>query len=588
MERVGIIKGDIREYPDSRFRFRPHEKYPEYPFEELDVSHTNDVYSMVRDGLRLLGLDKQNIGKKEWNPFGEFIKKGDVVLIKPNLVSHFNASRCGEDCLYTNPSVVAAVIDYTYIASKGEGKIIVGDAPVQECDFDALVKQSGYDILIKYYKDKGINIELVDFRNVKTYVKDGLYYLQENEKSQGTIINLNSSSAFAEFNDEKLSRLRITNYDPGIMQQHHYSQQHEYNISQYALDADVIINMPKPKTHRKAGVTIALKNLIGTNANKEFLPHHTLGGKNEDGDAYLSGNNYLSLANEVLDIKNRLVHDEQMECAKVAEQLYQNLVRAGRRESGEEYWEGSWYGNDTIWRTILDINRILLYADKKGVIQKEKQRKSFIVADMIISGQKEGPLTPVPMYSGVIAMGQDALWFDRVICSLMGFDYKNIPALFNDQLEKADLPITENDDYCILSNNELWNNKSIDHIRENASLEFEPTYGWLKKLGNRHRMRIINTIKEEKGQVYIFGAGLNGIYAAGVLMEEAIEIRGFVDNSPKLWGTEIIPKVTCMNPRELDKNALVVIAVTSKYVSEIESQLKKYDVKIMGVINKGS
>lgn len=586
MERVSIIKGDVCEYPDSRFQFRPYEKYPEYPFEELDVSHTNDVYSMVRDGLRLLGLDKQNIGKKEWNPFGEFIKKGDVVLIKPNLVSHINTSGYGEDCLYTNPSVVAAVVDYTYIALKGQGKIVVGDAPVQECDFDALVRQSGYDILIQYYKDKGINVELVDFRNVKTYQKDGLHYLQENEQSQGIIVNLSSSSAFDEFNDEKLRRLRITNYDPQIMQQHHSEQQHEYNISQYVLDADVIINMPKPKTHRKAGVTIALKNMIGINANKEFLPHHTLGGKNEDGDAYLRGNDYLSLANEVLDIKNRLVHDEKIECAKAAEQLYQSLVRIGVKESGEKYWEGSWYGNDTIWRTILDINKILLFADKNGTIRKEKQRRIFIVADMIVSGQKEGPLNPTPMYSGVIAMGQDALWFDRTICSLMGFDYKCIPALFNEQLENADLPITENADCCILSNNELWNNKSIEYIRDNASLEFEPSYGWLKKLGNRHHMRIINTIKKEKGQAYIFGAGLNGIYAASVLMEESIEIKGFVDNSSKLWGTEIIPDVTCIDPRELDKNALVVIAVSNKYVSEIESQLKEFDINIMGVINR--
>jgi len=26
--------------------------------------------------------------------------------------------------------------------------------------------------------------------------------------------------------------------------------------------------------------------------------------------------------------------------------------------------EGSWYGNDTLWRSILDLNRIVLYVDK--------------------------------------------------------------------------------------------------------------------------------------------------------------------------------------------------------------------------------
>lgn len=32
----------------------------------------------------------------------------------------------------------------------------------------------------------------------------------------------------------------------------------------------------RPKTHRKADVTIFLRNLVGINANKEFLPHHAV------------------------------------------------------------------------------------------------------------------------------------------------------------------------------------------------------------------------------------------------------------------------------------------------------------------------
>ena len=587
MNTICVNQRKIKKYPSKTQLFRPHIAYPEYIFKDDISSEFNEVYDMVRECFNMLGMDVENFGHKKWNPFNQIIKPGNTVLIKPNLVLDVNGNNCGEDCLYTNPSLVAAVIDYVLIALNGSGKVIVGDAPLQECNFNKLVEESGYLELINYYKGKGIDVELVDFRNVKTYVKDGVHYMQAEEQDSGVIVHLDEKSAFNGMSENHIKNLRITNYDPRILQNHHDVNHHEYNVAKYILDADVIINMPKPKTHRKAGVTIALKNLVGINANKEFLPHHTLGGKEEGGDAYLNGNDYLSLANQVLDIKNRLVHDEQMECAKAAEQLYQSLVRIGRRESKEEYWEGSWYGNDTIWRTILDLNRILLYADKKGVIQKETQRKSFIVADMIVSGQKEGPLTPVPIYSNVIAMGQDPLWFDRVICSLMGFDYKSIPTLFNKQLDKTDLPITENNDYCILSNNELWNNKSIEYILENASLEFEPTYGWLKKLGNRHRKRMISTIKKEKGQVYIFGAGFNGIYAAGVLMEESIEIKGFVDNSPNLWGIEIIPNVTCTDPGELDKNALVVIAVTDKHVSEIESQLRKYDVKVMGVINKG-
>ena len=35
--------------------------------------------------------------------------------------------------------------------------------------------------------------------------------------------------------------------------------------------------MPKLKTHKKCGVTISLKNLVGLNTNKNLLPHHSLG-----------------------------------------------------------------------------------------------------------------------------------------------------------------------------------------------------------------------------------------------------------------------------------------------------------------------
>ena len=44
--------------------------------------------------------------------------------------------------------------------------------------------------------------------------------------------------------------------------------------------------MPKPKCHRKAGMTSALKNFVGANVRKEFLPHHTMGSIKEGGDEY--------------------------------------------------------------------------------------------------------------------------------------------------------------------------------------------------------------------------------------------------------------------------------------------------------------
>ena len=345
--------------------------------------------------------------------------------------------------------------------------------------------------------------------------------------------------------------------------------------------------MPKPKTHRKAGVTISLKNLVGINANKEFLPHHTLGSKAEGGDAYANSNEYLKRANEVLDIKNELVHDGEMEIAGYAEKLYEALQRKGAESNGERFWEGSWYGNDTIWRTIIDLNRILLYADKEGKMTKEMQRKLFIVGDMIVSGEKEGPLEPTPTYPGVIVMGNDPLQFDRVVCSLMGFDYHDIPTLFNTEISNTDFPISKTDEVDIVSNDSRWNKNSMEEIREKYSLEFQPTMGWIDKLGNRYRSRLYQTLQKNNKPVYVFGAGVNGVYAANELRKQGIKIRAFCDNNQNIWGKEIALGISCICPEEAEIGSLFVIGMRDEYVEKITEQILKMESDIAGIINRG-
>ncbi|MBD5471144.1 MAG: DUF362 domain-containing protein [Lachnospiraceae bacterium] len=585
MNSICIVREEVKEYPYMREKFRPSIAYPEYLFGKEISRQDNIVYDMMRRGFEMLGMDAVNFGKAQWNPLGNIIKQGDTVLLKPNLVLHKNRSGCGTDCLYTHPALLAAMVDYVCIALKGTGKIVIGDAPVQECDFETLVQQSGYDILVDFYKERGIDIELVDFRNVKTYEKDGLHYLQEEEQENGVVVKLDSKSAFADVGTERMQKLRITNYDPRILQQHHYGTTHEYMISKYVLDADVIINMPKPKTHRKAGVTISLKNLVGINTNKEFLPHHTLGSKDEGGDAYLHENSLLKMANEILDIKNQLVHDNEMDLAEMAENLHRVMYERGKKQAGEEYWEGSWYGNDTIWRTIMDLNRIVYYADKNGEMTNKLQRKLFIVGDMIVSGEKEGPLWPTPTYPGTIIMGDDPLKFDRVTCSLMGFDYHLIPTLYNDELLDTDLSFTDNSELNLISNYENWNKKSIEEIREHYSLEFQPSLGWIKKLGNKYRDKLYNRLLEKGSPVYIFGAGKNGIYAMEELKSHGIEVSAFCDNNSQLWGTEITEGIKCIGLDNADKNMPFIVATKEQTTPVITKQIEASGGEVFGIIN---
>lgn len=118
---------------------------------------------MIRESLYNMGFDKENFGTKHWNPLKELIKPGDVVLIKPNMVMHINEKHDnGIDCMITHPSLVRAIVDYVVLALEGRGTIIIGDAPVQSCDFERLVEEQGYSNIVNFYKEKGIEIELID------------------------------------------------------------------------------------------------------------------------------------------------------------------------------------------------------------------------------------------------------------------------------------------------------------------------------------------------------------------------------------------------------------------------------------------
>jgi len=91
--------------------------------------------------------------------------------------------------------------------------------------------------------------------------------------------------------------------------------------------------------------------------------------------------------------------------------------------------EGSWYGNDTLWRCIKDINKIALYADKNGVMKEEKQRKCLCLVEGIISAEGEGPMHGMPKKTGILLGGTNFVAVDKICADIMGFDYRKIPSV---------------------------------------------------------------------------------------------------------------------------------------------------------------
>jgi hypothetical protein len=93
--------------------------------------------------------------------------------------------------------------------------------------------------------------------------------------------------------------------------------------------------------------------------------------------------------------------------------------------------EGSWYGNDTIWRTCLDLNRILRYGTADGRFHSAPQRRVVTITDAIVCGEGNGPLSPVPRPLGVLTCAVNPAAADYVHAHLMGFDWTKIPLVRN-------------------------------------------------------------------------------------------------------------------------------------------------------------
>jgi len=426
----------VEHRPDAAYSyeppFHPGSNYPEYPWgTDCIVASPNDAYDMVRETLHQLGLDVRNFDTPTWNPFGSFIEPGMTVLVKPNMVLswHPGGDDPNLDTMITNPSVVRAVLDYVAIALKGTGTIIVGDAPLQSCDFDKLIATRGYECMGDFYASRGVQLRYVDFRQVRSrYNDDGIL---ETSKAPGDplgylLVEMGGQSAHCDVRKYR-KNFRVTNYDHRKMRHYHTVDNDRYLISGTALSADVIITMPKLKTHRKAGMTASLKNFIGIIGHKDCLPHHRKGSQEGGGDEYLKSNGFKRLA---------VFFEEWFNIFSIANwhwsarQIRKGINYAWNKawqQNTDPYSEGSWYGNDTIWRTTHDLVRIARYADKSGKLHAEPQRTIFSLVDAIVAGEKEGPLIASPKHAGVIAASFDLPALDMALAAIMGFDVEKFP-----------------------------------------------------------------------------------------------------------------------------------------------------------------
>lgn len=486
---VGVVDTGQTAYPVSP-PFDPPEPYPEYPFGKNAVDRSNYVYGAVRELFRLLEMDIEHYGTPAWNPLGEIIEPGDNIVLKPNLVvSEHPDGVVGIHASVVHGSVVRPFIDYAFIANQGLGRITIADSPIKEVDFDRVLELTGIAPMVaEIGRRHGLRIELVDFRDLQV-IRDKERVMISSLKLPGDpggyrVVDLGRKSMLTEIADYS-NRFRSTAafYENEIARAH--NRDHNlYSIPNRILEADVVVSLAKLKTHRKAGVTLSLKNMVGITNEKSWLPHHRVGSPKHGGDLYSDSTRIdfkiKELAKSVL-----ITHSWGRWGAKyigipllrlyeaMAKPFLDRLCGNGDRTQVED---GDWYGNDTVWRMVIDLNTILFYCSSQGELCETPQRRYFSVIDGIIGGMEEGPLTPRPMLAGLLVGGFNPVAVDQICTRLIGFDYRKIPQLKR-AAERDWLPLGpyKLEDVQVVSNVPRWRNIVRSQDR---GLEFTPPRGW--------------------------------------------------------------------------------------------------------------
>jgi uncharacterized protein (DUF362 family) len=392
----------------------------------IDIS--NMAYDAVRQLFHLLNYDDAEFGTQEWNPLGWLVKPGQTVLLKPNLVRQETMDDCGDwQHVITHGSVVRAVIDYVYIALGGHGRIQVADAPQGDSKMELIRRRFGIDAIRQTYRDQlQFEIEFIDLRDEEWDDYKGVMTNRRRLPGDplGTVkFDLGADSCFSEV-DYLKRRYYGAFYNDSETNSHHSEGRHEYVLAKSPLAADVLISIPKLKTHKKVGVTLNLKGVVGLTADKNCLPHYAFGSPDTNGDQFPEK---TRIEGAIIGFAKRCLADGNpaaIFAGKTMKSIMYHLFGDGKRTIRA----GNWWGNDTCWRMTLDLNRILLYGNANGSWRKAP-KPYLSVVDGIIAMEGDGPMAGTPRPCGVVIGGQNPAAVDAAATSLMGFNCTSVPMI---------------------------------------------------------------------------------------------------------------------------------------------------------------
>lgn len=407
------------------------------------------------------------------------------IVLKPNWVMHETDPAFPINALVTDARVIEATAQACLQFFPAAESILVGDCPLQSADWPLLCRQSGLEPVIDRLTQ--CSRGRVEFRDLRREVfrRDENNFLRPDDTAHGDPrgyreIELGTRSHLEEISSQA-RKFAVNDYSAAVTRSNHRPGSHRYFVSQSVLDADLIINLPKWKSHQKSGLTGALKNLVGINGDKAYLPHFRRGAPKWGGDEYRDENRWLYFAQTTLRERFQKHHGLAYRLLKPGWEAIKRLRGIETRydqptAAKKEFYiaGGSWPGNDTIWRMIYDLNLIIRHADATGRLHATPQRAYFCIVDGLVSGEGNGPLQPLPRPTDWLVFGDDPFAIDAALTRFMGFDPAKVPVIARrsrfagadwGQFELDNLPLRMDD-------------QAIQLTESTINFRFAPPPGW--------------------------------------------------------------------------------------------------------------
>lgn len=410
----------------------------------------------------------------------DFVHPGDRVVLKPNWVRQNHESRSDEWIqIITHPAIISVVLDRVTAQLQGNGRISIVDSPETNSSFSGIMAHYPVEEWKRTTESRGVEFEILDLRDDEWIVDNGV--IVERRKLYGdprgkVNVDLGAKSEFYTHVGSKRGYYGA-DYHIKEVNRAHQNETHRYSLSRTVMDCDVLINLPKLKTHKKAGITASLKNLVGVNTYKNFLPHYSLGTPDKGGDQFPMTTAAARIESSVYTaLKEHILAHPRVAA------LLKGPMSFGRRRffsMMETVRSGNWYGNDTLWRMVLDLNKAVLYANGEGHFclgDASGWRRSLSIVDAVVAGEGEGPKKPDPIGLNRIIVGRNPAAVDAVCAAIMGFDPLAIPVVRN-AFSVTHFPITsfEQSEIIILADGREY---SLYEILNTPIQRCEPHFGW--------------------------------------------------------------------------------------------------------------